>query len=184
METLFILWILAIVFLPALLRRFKQQQGGRGGALGDPGSRAPRGHTYQEHRRALPAGAAHPEPDSAFAVFHWEADAHDSDRDEVATDAELNLDEVTRVVSREDALVSETALAVAEPRALTDASATLEHEVDWEVEHERFHKRYVDARAAAAPPIHTLLGDLRDDPHALRRAILLAEVLGPPVGDR
>ncbi|HWK89790.1 MAG TPA: hypothetical protein VNP72_07335 [Longimicrobium sp.] len=179
MELWFIVWILFIVFFPAMLRRLKQQQGTK--ALMEDLDRSPRGHTYHEHRRSdMPA--LHQGRMSA-AVFHAEADAFDVFRDEIATDSELSLETDMQVVSADDTATGEIALAVA-PRPLPAAVASLEQEVDWEVEHERFHKRYVDARAAATPVIHTLLGDLRDDPQALRRAILLAEVLGPPVGDR
>lgn len=68
------------------------------------------------------------------------------------------------------------------PRALPAAAASLEAEVvDWETEHQRFHKRYVDARPQA--PVHGLVDELRD-PAGARRAVLLAEILGPPVSLR
>ena len=69
------------------------------------------------------------------------------------------------------------------PRPLPEAPATLEHEVDWEQEHEIFHRRYVDARPVAAHTAHGLMDELRD-PHAARRAVLLAEILGPPLSMR
>ena len=52
-------------------------------------------------------------------------------------------------------------------------------EVDWNAEHERFHKKYVDVRQQAPAATHGALDSLRG-PGALRRAILTAEVLGPP----
>jgi hypothetical protein len=51
--------------------------------------------------------------------------------------------------------------------------------VDWTAEHERFHQKYVDVRAAAPPATHGALDSLRGR-KALRQAILTAEVLGPP----
>lgn len=51
--------------------------------------------------------------------------------------------------------------------------------VDWTAEHERFHQKYVDVRAAAPPATHGALHALRGR-KALRQAILSAEVLGPP----
>lgn len=65
----------------------------------------------------------------------------------------------------------------------TAPPVSLEQEVDWEREHERFHRRYVDARESDAFPAHGLMDELRD-PAALRRAVLLAEVLGPPKSAR
>jgi hypothetical protein len=97
--------------------------------------------------------------------------------DETLTDHELNLDHAD-VVSLE--VLHERAVA---PRALPGAAASLETEVDWETEHQRFHKRYVDARPAGRPAAHGLLDDLRD-PAQARRAVLMAEILGPPVSMR
>ena len=97
--------------------------------------------------------------------------------DETLTDQELNLDHAD-VVSLE--ILHEKAVA---PRALPGAAASLETEVDWETEHQRFHKRYVDARPAGRTAAHGLLDDLRD-PAQARRAVLMAEILGPPVSMR
>jgi hypothetical protein len=47
------------------------------------------------------------------------------------------------------------------------------------VEHERFHHRYVDRHSAGSAARHGLLDEMRD-PGALRRAVLMAEILGPP----
>ena len=69
------------------------------------------------------------------------------------------------------------------PRALPGAAASLETEVDWESAHQRFHQRYVDARPPAASPAHGLMQELRD-PAEARRAVLMAEILGPPVSLR
>ena len=51
--------------------------------------------------------------------------------------------------------------------------------VDWTAEHERFHRKYVDAGQAPPPATHGALDALRGR-KALRQAILSAEVLGPP----
>lgn len=69
------------------------------------------------------------------------------------------------------------------PRPLPVAAQTLETEVDWEAEHARFHQRYVDARPESLAAAHGLLDELRD-PAGARRAVLLAEILGPPVSQR
>jgi hypothetical protein len=63
------------------------------------------------------------------------------------------------------------------PRTRRDAvEATV---VDWNAEHEIFHKKYVDVREAAPPATHGALHSIRGR-QALRQAILAAEVLGPP----
>lgn len=98
--------------------------------------------------------------------------------DETAADHDLNLDHA-EVVSLEGDV---PAMSVA-PRPLPEAAASLETEVDWGQEHERFHKRYVDARPQAQPTVHGLMDDLRD-PAGARRAVLLAEIMGPPVSMR
>lgn len=73
---------------------------------------------------------------------------------------------------------TEVALPV-EIRPMPSAAVSLEREVDWEAEHDRFHKRYVDVHSAGSAARHGLLDELRD-PAALRRAVLMAEILGPP----
>jgi hypothetical protein len=98
--------------------------------------------------------------------------------DETAYDHDLDLSHA-EIVSLEQAV---PAMSVA-PRPLPADAASLETEVDWESEHERFHKRYVDARPASRAAAHGLLDDLRD-PAGARRAVLLAEILGPPVSLR
>jgi hypothetical protein len=64
-------------------------------------------------------------------------------------------------------------------RAIPGEAVTLEHEVDWEAEHERFHRKYVDGHSTGSAARHGLLDEMRD-PGALRRAVLMAEILGPP----
>jgi hypothetical protein len=99
--------------------------------------------------------------------------------DEAAGDRELNLDAVAEAATR--ARPAE-GMSVA-PRPLPGAAASLETEVDWEAEHARFHKRYVDTRPQSLAAAHGLLDELRD-PAGARRAVLLAEILGPPVSMR
>jgi hypothetical protein len=72
-------------------------------------------------------------------------------------------------------------LTTTEARPLPVVAESLEGEVDWTVEHERFHKRYVDVNAPPHHARHGLMDDMRD-PAMLRRAMLMAEILGPPVG--
>jgi hypothetical protein len=97
--------------------------------------------------------------------------------DETAFDHDLNLDHA-EVVSLENVPLMSVA-----PRPVPVRTETLETEVDWEAEHDRFHKRYVDAKAPAAAAAHGLMDDLRD-PAGARRAVLMAEILGPPVSMR
>lgn len=99
--------------------------------------------------------------------------------DETAADHDLNLDHA-EVISLEP---TEAPAFSVEARPLPGPARSLETEVDWEVEHERFHKRYVDARAPTLAAAHGLLDDLRD-PATARRAVLMAEILGPPVSLR
>ena len=75
------------------------------------------------------------------------------------------------------------ALSVA-PRPLPAVPAALDVEVDRDAEHARFHTRIDPPRRS--PPARGLprrtsspLADLRD-PAALRRAVVAAEILGPP----
>jgi hypothetical protein len=96
--------------------------------------------------------------------------------DETAFAHDLNLD-AAEVVSLEQGVWSVA------PRPVPDRSATLETEVNWNTEHERFHKRYVDVKAPALPAAHGLMDELRD-PAGARRAVLLAEIMGPPVSMR
>ena len=52
-------------------------------------------------------------------------------------------------------------------------------QVDRSLEHRRFHERFVERHEAPAPAADTLAARLRH-PGELRRAVLLAEILGPP----
>jgi hypothetical protein len=99
--------------------------------------------------------------------------------DETAADHDLNLDHA-EVISLEPTEVADLSV---EARPSRGPAQSLETEVDWEAEHERFHKRYVDVRAPTPAAAHGLLDDLRD-PAIARRAVLMAEILGPPVSLR
>ncbi|HEY0017716.1 MAG TPA: hypothetical protein VGC13_15495 [Longimicrobium sp.] len=96
--------------------------------------------------------------------------------DELAGDAERDatIETPVEVVSLE-----RTEGMSVEARPMPEAAVTLEQEVDWEAEHDRFHKRYVDVHSTGSAARHGLLDELRD-PAALRRAVLMAEILGPP----
>lgn len=96
--------------------------------------------------------------------------------DETAGDTEVDATGATpaEVV----ALESTEGHAVAE-RPMPGEAVTLEHEVDWEQEHERFHRKYVDGHSSGSAARHGLLDEMRDR-DALRRAVLMAEILGPP----
>lgn len=138
---------------------------------------------YQEEalvHRALPAGRMQ---------LAMEASSSEAEVDELASDTDLTFDD--DVDDGEDPrgdLVLFTprvpvVLTTTEARALPEAAQALEREVDWTVEHDRFHKRYVDAPAEVRPAHHGLLDDMRD-PASLRRAVLMSEILGPPVSSR
>jgi hypothetical protein len=93
--------------------------------------------------------------------------------DELEGDTELN-EPGLQVVSLES-----TADMSVEARPMPGEAVTLEHEVDWEQEHELFHRKYVDGHSTGSAARHGLLDEMRD-PGALRRAVLMAEILGPP----
>jgi hypothetical protein len=99
--------------------------------------------------------------------------------DELAGDRELDATGATpaEVVSLESTEV------VLPSEALGRDVVTLEREVDWEAEHELFHRRYVDVHSTGSAARHGLLDELRD-PAAVRRAVLMAEILGPPKSAR
>lgn len=67
-------------------------------------------------------------------------------------------------------------------RPLRPEAVSMELEVDRAAEHSRFHariERAPEAERSRRPAAHETLGDLRGA-DALRRAVLAAEVLGPP----
>lgn len=73
------------------------------------------------------------------------------------------------------------AVRVRPGRALPSEPMSVEVlEVDWEAEQRRFHQRYLERKGEAPPARHGAFPDLRGDRAALRRAMLLSEVLGPP----
>lgn len=112
----------------------------------------------------LPARAASEESSSELM---WDELEGDSEVDATgSTPAEIVRLEATEVTST-------TA------RPMPGEAVSLEHEVDWEQEHVRFHKKYVDGHSAGSAARHGLLDEMRD-PGALRRAVLMAEILGPP----
>ena len=97
--------------------------------------------------------------------------------DELAGDSEIDASGATpaEVVALEQ---TEVAVPV-ELRPGRGEAVSLEHEVDWEAEHENFHRKYVDGHSSGSAARHGLLDEMRD-PGALRRAVLMAEILGPP----
>jgi len=97
--------------------------------------------------------------------------------DELAGDSEIDASGATpaEAVALE---ATEVALPV-EPRRARGEAVSLEHEVDWEAEHEIFHRKYVDGHSTGSAARHGLLDEMRD-PAVLRRAVLMAEILGPP----
>ncbi|MBW3572182.1 MAG: hypothetical protein KY467_13865 [Gemmatimonadetes bacterium] len=93
--------------------------------------------------------------------------------DEVAADAEPDYSGA-EVVSLEP-----VHLMSVEARPMPGEAVSLEQEVDRQAEHDAFHRRYVDDHSAGAAARHGLLDQMRH-PGALRRAVLMAEILGPP----
>jgi hypothetical protein len=139
-----------------------------------------------EHVRHLAAPAVIAPPVGRFAVFEEstsELEMDEWEMDELAGDTELQLYRVAQaeVRSMEPLDAREVVLTTTEARPLPAMAETLEHEVDWTEEHERFHQRYVDRKAPAHHAQRGLMDDMRD-PAMLRRAMLMAEILGPPVG--
>jgi hypothetical protein len=134
-----------------------------------------------EHVRHLAAPAVTTLPPGRFAVF--EESTSEFDTDELAGDTELQLyrEAQAEVRSMEPLDSREVVLTTTEARPLPVRVESLEHEVDWTAEHERFHQRYVDRKAPAHHAQRGLMDDMRD-PGMLRRAVLMAEILGPPVG--
>ena len=134
-----------------------------------------------EHVRHIAAPAASAPPAGRFAVF--EESTSELDADELAGDTELQLyrEAQAEVRSMEPLESREVVLTTTEARPLPALAESLEHEVDWTEEHERFHQRYVDRKAPAHHARRGLMDDMRD-PAMLRRAVLMAEILGPPVG--
>jgi hypothetical protein len=130
--------------------------------------------------RVLPAGRMQ---------LALEASSSEGEVDELAADTDLTFDD--DVDDGEDppgdlvlfAPRVPVVLTTTEARPLPEAARALDAEVDWTAEHERFHRRYVDAPVQVRPAHHALLQELRD-PESLRRAILMSEVLGPPVSMR
>lgn len=134
-----------------------------------------------EHVRHIAAGPTPTPVAGRFAVF--EESTSELDADELAGDMELQLyrEAQAEVYSMEPLESREVVLMTTEARPVPVRAESLEQEVDWTAEHERFHQRYVDRKA---PPHHAqrgLMDDMRD-PAMLRRAVLMAEILGPPVG--
>ncbi|HYR07244.1 MAG TPA: hypothetical protein VEQ60_05735 [Longimicrobium sp.] len=135
-------------------------------ALWDP-SQIPPEHVLQVvggPPAVLPARAASEESTSELM---WDETAGDTEVDATgATPAEVVALEATEEMS-------------VAARPMRAEAVSLEHEVDWEAEHERFHRKYVDGHSAGSAARHGLLDEMRD-PGALRRAVLMAEILGPP----
>lgn len=134
-----------------------------------------------EQVRHIAAPAVITPPAGRFAVF--EESTSELDSDELAGDTELQLyrEAQAEVRSMEPLESGEVVLTTTEARPLPVQAESLEQEVDWTAEHERFHQRYVDRKAPAHLAQRGLMDDMRD-PAMLRRAVLMAEILGPPVG--
>jgi hypothetical protein len=97
------------------------------------------------------------------------------DEEGIVGDHDLAADSIhTReAISLEPVTGSEVAL-----RPLPEAPVALDAEVDRSREHLRFHDKYF--KAAPPPPRQDRLADHLRSRAEVRRAILLAEVLGPP----
>ena len=96
--------------------------------------------------------------------------------DEAASDQEVDA---TGAAPAEVVALEATEERAVVLRTMPGEAVTLEQEVDWEQEHERFHRKYVDGHSAGSAARHGLLDEMRDR-DALRRAVLMAEILGPP----
>jgi hypothetical protein len=96
--------------------------------------------------------------------------------DETAGDTEVDA---TGAAPAEVVALEATEGMSVEARPLPAGAVSLEHEVDWDAEHEVFHRKYVDGHSTGSAARHGLLDEMRD-PGSLRRAVLMAEILGPP----
>ncbi|HEU0298108.1 MAG TPA: hypothetical protein VFR37_01615, partial [Longimicrobium sp.] len=115
-------------------------------------------------------------PASVLLAGSHEESSSEQMWDETAGDTELDASGTApaEVVSLES-----TDVVIPADAVQGHAVVSLEQEVDWEAEHTRFHQRYVDVHPADRTPAHGLMDELRD-PASLRRAVLLAEILGSP----
>ena len=94
----------------------------------------------------------------------------------IAGDHDLDVDSIH---TREAISLEPVSSAEAAVRPLPEAPVGLDTtEVDWNREHVRFHDKYF--KPAAPPPRTDRLADHLRSRAEVRRAILLAEVLGPP----
>ncbi len=94
----------------------------------------------------------------------------------IAGDHDLDADSIH---TREAVSLEPVSAAEAAVRPLPEAPVGLDTtEVDWNREHVRFHDKYF--KAAPPPPRPDRLADHLRSRAEVRRAILLAEVLGPP----
>ncbi|HEX7242737.1 MAG TPA: hypothetical protein VF263_20785 [Longimicrobiaceae bacterium] len=131
-------------------------------------------------RLPAPAPVAVPEPVGGWGDWpgdEEEADEEDEALDEVAGDHDLDVDSIhtAEAMSLEPISASEGVVR-ALPAPLPASLDVLV--VDRSGEHERFHRR-IAALAAPAPRPDRLADHLRSRSE-VRRAILLAEALGPP----
>ena len=162
----FLISVFVVFFLISLVQRAKgaaKQRHALPPAVWDPAS-IPPSHVVQL-------------ADPVRALFGGEESSSELAVDETRYDHDLALASEAEPLERTDLALS------TEARPLPAAAVTLEHEVDWEQEHVIFHRRYVDAHEAPPHSAHALMDELRD-PHAARRAILLAEILAPPLSMR
>ncbi len=151
------------------------------------------GYAEPPARLPVPAGTTLPAPERATLptpVGGWSAgwgqwpegapeDAEDEeeveDEEAIVGDHDLAADSIhTReAISLEPVTATEVAL-----RPLPEAPVALDAEVDRSREHLRFHDKYF--KPAPPPPRLDRLADHLRSRAEVRRAILLAEVLGPP----
>jgi hypothetical protein len=125
-----------------------------------------------EHVRQLAAV-----PAAALPVFgDREESSSELMWDETVGDTEVDA---TGAAPAEVVALETTEGMSVEARPMPGAAVSLEHEVDWDAEHELFHRKYVDGHSTGSAARHGLLDEMRD-PGVLRRAVLMAEILGPP----
>jgi hypothetical protein len=186
------LLLIAVFFGAPLLGRLFQRQ------PPSPPPTIPRtdspGYAEAPARLPVPAGTTLPAPERATLptpVGGWSAgwgqwpegasdeEAEDeegaADEEAIVGDHDLAADSIhTReAISLEPVTASEVAL-----RPLPEAPVALDAEVDRGREHLRFHDKYF--KPAPPPPRADRLADHLRSRAEVRRAILLAEVLGPP----
>ena len=174
--------VIIFLFLVFVVVAAMQNVGQKKAALPPPPTPEQVRAVQAQTARALPA--ARPAKEVSWldpSTWAEAATSSEEEVDETAGDHDLLPavvadEEETAVVRADSERWTQGALA----RMPDAAAVSLEQEVDRVHEHERFHRRYVSAQAPPEAAKQGIMEELRNDPTALRRAILASEILGRP----